>query len=267
MTATRDGGARFEDAARYASYLNTVEGRLRADLSFANIMDFLRDDAQLRRLRALDLGGGTGEAALRLARMGFDVTLLDASAQMILAAQARFAEAGLQEKIEVIHAGAEKLVGMFEEGTFDVVLCHNLLEYVDGPSAVLQAVARLMRTSSGLLSLLVRSQAGEVLKAALRTADLIAAEHCLNAESCRESLYGGEARLFTPERTECLLASAGLASMARRAVRAITDYLPPAISRSTEYERIFALERRLSMRPEFFGMARYMQFLARRGSA
>lgn len=33
------------------------------------------------------------------------------------------------------------------------------------------------------------------------------------------------------------------------------------ISRSAEYQRIFALERDLGMRPEFFGVARYIHYL------
>jgi hypothetical protein len=45
-------------------------------------------------------------------------------------------------------------------------------------------------------------------------------------------------------------------------VRVIADYLPAQISRSAEYERIFALERKLGERQEFFGVARYMHCLA-----
>jgi len=42
----------------------------------------------------------------------------------------------------------------------------------------------------------------------------------------------------------------------------IADYLPAQISRSAEYERIVALERKLGKRREFFGVARYMHCLA-----
>ncbi len=49
---------------------------------------------------------------------------------------------------------------------------------------------------------------------------------------------------------------------ARRGVCVIADYLSAQISRSAEYERIFALERKLGKRREFFGVARYMRCLA-----
>jgi hypothetical protein len=42
----------------------------------------------------------------------------------------------------------------------------------------------------------------------------------------------------------------------------IADYLLAKISLSAEYERIFALKRRLGKQREFFDVARYMQCLA-----
>ncbi|MGC2321935.1 MAG: hypothetical protein WA463_04815, partial [Terriglobales bacterium] len=52
--------------------------------------------------------------------------------------------------------------------------------------------------------------------------------------------------------------------IAERGVRVLADYLPPQVSRSTEYERILELERKLGSRPEFAAVARYLQCLARR---
>jgi len=46
-------------------------------------------------------------------------------------------------------------------------------------------------------------------------------------------------------------------------IRVLADYLPPRISRSAEYARILELERKLGIRPEFAGVARYAQCLAR----
>jgi len=72
--------------------------------------------------------------------------------------------------------------------------------------------------------------------------------------------------LFTPEALETMLKGVSLTLIARRGVRVIADYLPLQISRSREYGRIFALERKLGARGEFFGIARYLQFVARRGT-
>ena len=157
---------------------------------------------------------------------------------------------------------AAQLADIFQTGSFDIILCHNLLEYVDDPGAVLRGAARALRDSLAILSVLVRNQAGEVLKAVLQTGDLAAAEHNLTVEWGQESLYGGRVRLFTSEALEAILKDASLTINARRGVRVIADYLPTRISRSAEYGRIFALERKLGKRREFLGVARYMHCLA-----
>jgi 2-polyprenyl-3-methyl-5-hydroxy-6-metoxy-1,4-benzoquinol methylase len=261
------GDRRFEnDANRYAAYLGTPEGRLRVDLAFRNVQEFLPRSARTKGLRALDLGCGTGAAAVRLARLGIHVTLLDSSATMLALAERAIAEAGLSDKVAVKHGDCSQLADILPKGSFDVILCHNLFEYVVDPGAVLLAAVRLMRQSSATVSVLVRNQAGEVLKAALQGGDLVAAKNNLTTEWGQESLYGGRVRLFTPAALEALLKGASLSIKARRGVRVIADYLPARISRAAEYERIFELERELGKRQEFFGIARYMHCLASRAT-
>jgi S-adenosylmethionine-dependent methyltransferase len=248
------------DAARYANYLETPEGRLRLDLAFANLQEFLPQAT--RSLHALDLGCGTGATAVRLAQLGFHVTVLDASVPMLDLTERAAQEAGVAERIALKEGDAVRLAALFDTGSFDLILCHNLLEYVDDPSAVLRGAVRLLRDPSGILSVLVRDQAGEVLKAAILGGDLVAAEHNLTAEWGHESLYGGQVRLFTAQNLRAMLVGASLAVIAERGVRVMSDYLPPTVSRNDDYDRIFELERKLGRRPEFAGVARYRHFLA-----
>ena len=261
MDASVDKG--FEGGAdKYAAYLETPEGRLRLDLAFASLQDFLPQPAG--SLRALDLGGGTGAIAVRLARLGLHVTLLDVSRPMLDLAERAAQEGGVAERITLKHGEAAQLSTLFEAGSFDLVVCHNVLEFVDDPGAVLQSAARTLRDPFGTISVLVRNQPGEVLKAALLNGDLAAAELSLTAEWGDESLYGGKVRLFTAESLRALLVQASFAVVAERAVRVISDYLPPKISRKDEYEKIFELERKLGARREFAPMARYTHCLAHR---
>jgi len=74
------------------------------------------------------------------------------------------------------------VANLFQAGSFDVVLCDNILEYVDDPVAVSRGAVRAMRDSSAILSVIVRNQAGEVLKAAIQAGDLAAAEQKLGAQ-------------------------------------------------------------------------------------
>jgi S-adenosylmethionine-dependent methyltransferase len=265
MTANDDCERFHAGAAKYSAYLETPEGRLRLDLSFANLLEFLPQATQ--PLNALDLGGGTGANAMRLARLGHHVTVLDSSLQMLDFAKRAAQEAGVTERITLKHGDVTQLANLLPAESFDVILCHNILEYVDDPCAVLRLAARALRDPSSIISVLVRNQAGEVLKAAIKDGDLTAAECNLTDEWANESLYGGKVRLFTAEKLRAALLESSLAVTVERGVRVMSDYLPSKVSRSDEYERILELERKLGKRPEFAAVARYTHFLAHRADS
>jgi S-adenosylmethionine-dependent methyltransferase len=266
MTAKADSG-RFQSGAEYAAYLETPEGRLRSDLAFANLQDFLPLPQTKPSLRALDLGGGTGAAAVRLARLDIHTTLLDSSPAMLEIAKRAAHEARVTDKFVLQHGDATRLTNLFPTAAFDVILSHNVLEYLDDPIVVLRGAARALRDSSAILSILVRNRFGEVFKAAIQAGDLAVAESTLTAEWGQESLYGGPVRLFTSDSLHLMLKAASLTVIADRGVRVLADYLPPQISRCEEYERIFELERKLGGRPEFAAVARYIQVIARHSCA
>jgi S-adenosylmethionine-dependent methyltransferase len=256
---------RFRSGAdKYAAYLETPEGRLRLDLAFANLQEFF---SQASSLRALDLGCGTGAIAIRLARLGFHVTLLDSSRPMLDFAERAAREAGLSERISLTESDAAEVANLFPAESFDVILCHNVLEYVPDPVAVLRGAARTLRGRSAILSVLVRNQAGEVMKAAIQNGDLASAEQALIAEWGTESLYGGSLRLFTTQTLRATLTAASLTVIAERGVRVISDYLPPHIDLNTNYEKIVELERKLGSRSEFAAVARYTHWIAHLASS
>ena len=250
----------------YAAYLQTPEGRLRSDLVFANLQEFFSRWKHTQSLNILDLGCGTGAYGVRLARLGFHVTMLDSSRAMLEIAKQAARDAGLSDNIAFQHGDLAQVRSFFPGKSFHAVLCHNVLEYVDDPSAALRAATYVMHQTSSVLSILVRSQAGEVLTAAIQAGDLEAAERNLAVEFGSESLFGGPVRLFTAESLQTLLKRASLEVIGEGGVRVVSDYLPPEICRDTDYQRIFELERKLGRRPEFAAIARYRHLLVRRGS-
>src|SRR5947208_15775119 len=166
MTANDDFERFRTGAAKYAAYLETPEGQLRLDLAFANLQDFLPQAT--RSLHALDLGCGTGAIAVRLARLGLHVTLLDTSLPMLDFAKRAAREAGVTERIALKHADAAELANLFHGESFDVILCHNILEYVDDPRAVLRIPARAFRGPSRIITVSVRNLAAEPSKATIQ---------------------------------------------------------------------------------------------------
>src|SRR2546427_4622994 len=112
MTANDDFERFRTGAEKYAAYLDTPEGRLRLDLAFANLKDSLPQATQ--SLCALDLGCGTGAIAVRLARLGLHVTLLDTSIPMLDFSKRAAREAGVTERIALKQGDAAQLASLFD---------------------------------------------------------------------------------------------------------------------------------------------------------
>ena len=96
------------------------------------------------RLRALDIGCGTGLATDALLRSGLgarveEVTLLDTSAQMLRRATAR--AAGWTARTRPV----EGLLAAAEDGPFDVIITSSVLHHVPDIGAFLGEVARRQR--------------------------------------------------------------------------------------------------------------------------
>jgi S-adenosylmethionine-dependent methyltransferase len=263
-----DTESRFESAQEYAAYLQTPEGRLRLDLAWSNLQPFLPSPSAGNNLKALDIGGGTGAMALKLAGVGFDVTVLDKSQAMLAMAESAAAQAGLSHRISMILGDVANLhtgeYAKLEPASFAVIVCHNLLEFVDDVQAILGEIKRLINPASGIVSILVRNRAGEVLKAGIKSGDLDQSAKNLIAETVVESLYGGEARLFNSRDLRDSLSHERLDTIAERGVRVMSDYLPaPLFQDDAGYARVLAFEQRLAEKTEFAAIARYTQLLAR----
>lgn len=111
-----------------------------------------------QRLRVLDVGMGQGTQALRLLRAGHRVTGLERDARMLSAAHEALAAEpeGVRERMRIIEGDGRDTGVHFLPGSFDVVLCHGVLMYVEEPDPLVAGLARML-APGGLLSLLVRN--------------------------------------------------------------------------------------------------------------
>lgn len=257
--------SRFQDAEKYAAYLKTPAGRLRSELAWENLRRFLPRDAAAKH-RALDVGGGTGFASMQLARLGHEVVLLDSSEQMLQIARQEADACGVTPQISLCHAETGQLRELFAAESFDVVVCHNLLEYSEDPSTTVRDIAHVLR-KDGVVSVLVRNRAGEVLKDAVKSGDWKLATAILTAETVVDTLYGNRMRLFAPADLQEMLTGAGLEAVAEHGVRVFFDYVALQSPTDATYSEVFELESKLGARPEYFAIARYIQVIVRRARA
>ncbi len=97
--------------------------------------------------RALDIGTGTGQLAIYLARAGFSVTAVDLSEKMITKAGEYAQTHHLDIDFQV--QDAERL--SFAENTFDVVVARNLLWTLPHPDRALTEWRRVMKPGGRLI--------------------------------------------------------------------------------------------------------------------
>jgi 2-polyprenyl-6-hydroxyphenyl methylase/3-demethylubiquinone-9 3-methyltransferase len=96
--------------------------------------------------RALDIGCGAGLASEPLARMGAELTSIDAAAENIAVASAHAQAMGLT--IDYRHCGVEAL----NEAPYDLIVSLEVIEHVVDPAQFLGHIARLLKPD-GLLIL------------------------------------------------------------------------------------------------------------------
>ena len=115
-------------------------------------------------LRVLDVGGGDGADSLPLARAGHHVTIVDISAPLLRIAAESAAAEKVADRVDTVLGDLDGIAGLGLDG-FDLVLCHNVVQYVADLDATVAALARAVG-SGGALSLLAPNPAADVMSAA-----------------------------------------------------------------------------------------------------
>jgi 2-polyprenyl-6-hydroxyphenyl methylase/3-demethylubiquinone-9 3-methyltransferase len=105
-------------------------------------LDYIRQRADLRGSKALDIGCGGGILAEALTAQGATVTGIDMAPAPLAVARLHQAESGTT--VDYQQATAEEFASR-HAAQFDVVTCLEMLEHVPSPSGVVAACARLVR--------------------------------------------------------------------------------------------------------------------------
>ncbi|GAB2836542.1 methyltransferase [Streptomyces sp. NPDC054796] len=215
------------------------------------------------RLDVLDTGGGTGNFAVPVARLGHQVTVVDPSPNALFALERRAAEAGVAERVRGVQGDAHGLFDVIERGGYDAVLCHGVLEYVDDPADGLRNAVAALRPEGGTLSLLAAGLGGAVLGRAL-AGHFTEARHALTAPDGRWGEGDPMPRRFTAEQLTELVGGTGLTIEAVHGVRVFADLVPGALV-DTEPDALDALARleaAASELPAFQSVASQLHVLA-----
>jgi S-adenosylmethionine-dependent methyltransferase len=205
----------------------------------------------------LDIGGGVGQTGCRLAGLGYRVTLVEPSAEMLDLARAHWRKSGQPlTQSQIVQARWQDLPGLALEPA-PLVLFHAVMEWLAEPLAALRAVADQV-AKGGILSVLFYN------------ANAVVHTHLLrgNFDVVRSGMLGSRGRTLTPLRPlypqaviDAILA-AGLEVLVYSGARTFTDHADP---RATEnIEALIEMELAMSRKPPFRDLARYIHLVCRK---
>jgi S-adenosylmethionine-dependent methyltransferase len=171
-----------------------------------------------------DVGGGAGQQAIPLSRRGYEVTIIDPSPKMLAEARQRLAreEAGVRRRVRLVGGTGERAHETLGRETFDAVLCHGVLMYLDDPGPMIHALSTLLRPG-GIVSVLAKNASALAMRPALegRYQD---ARYSLETERDRGRL-GVITRGDTVENLYGTFQEAGVEALQWYGVRVFTDHL------------------------------------------
>ncbi|MEU2070558.1 methyltransferase domain-containing protein [Streptomyces anulatus] len=218
-----------------------------------------------QRLRVLDVGMGQGTQALRLARAGHSVTGLESDAEMLTAARESLATEpeGIRERVRLIEGDGRDTGVHFLPGSFDVVLCHGVLMYVEEPDPMLAGLARML-APGGLLSLLVRNADALAMRPGL-AGDFGAALAAFDTATYTNRL-GLTVRADRLDALRATLAGIAAPLHAWYGVRVFTDNVADGTELpAEELERVLTLEDRAGRTDPYRGVAALLHLCGVRG--
>jgi ubiquinone/menaquinone biosynthesis C-methylase UbiE len=208
----------------------------------------------------VDIGGGTGGFAVRVAELGHQVTVIDPSPDALAILARRAEENDVAGQVTAHQGDIASLAELVPAGSADVVLLHGVLEIVDDPAEALAALAGVLRPG-GVLSLLVNQRHAAVVARAM-------AGHFQQARTLLDGAVPEDhhPRRFTADEVETMLDRAGFEPTAMHAVRVFVDLVPSSL---VDHEpgaaaALVELEKAVADRPEYLSLGTQLHVLAQR---
>lgn len=134
---------------------------------------------EIKGKRILDFGCGNGVCSAYYAKEN-DVTAIEPDAHVL--------QDNPYDDVKQI-CGDAKALSAYEDGAFDVIFCHNVLEYAREREWILQELARVLK-EDGLLSVLKHHREGRVLQMGVLLNRFDHAHELLDGKDGSAALYG-----------------------------------------------------------------------------
>jgi S-adenosylmethionine-dependent methyltransferase len=246
---------RFVDGA-YA----TVKGRVRTFVLHRQLLAHLPEPPAT----VLDVGGGAAHQSLPLARLGYQVTVLDSSAAMLAKAEQRLADepAAVRRRVRLLESPGEDASGATNSERFAAVLCHGVLMYLDRPEPMVRELCRCV-APGGVVSIMALNAATMAVRPALerRWSDALTAFDATG----ETGVLGAETRADTVDHLSGLLDHGDTRVEAWYGVWLFSDWLDLPLE-TTDVAAVASVELEASRRDPYRQLSRVFHLVGRRES-
>jgi S-adenosylmethionine-dependent methyltransferase len=244
-------------------HYGSLRGRVRTHV----VHQHLRQHLPPPPARVVDVGGGAGTQSVPLAGLGYDVTIVDPSPEMLRRAEQRIARAGagVADRVRLVEAGGEDAPEVLGGATFDGVLCHGVLMYLDDPDELVRALCRLTGPG-GVLSVVAKNVEVMALRH-VHEEDWAGALAALRSGSDRQvNGLGVDTRGDHVDDLSLRIADHGVEPVAWYGVRLFTDGWMPERPATDPEELVLEVELVASRADPYRRLSRLFHLIGRRGT-
>ena len=233
------------DINGYLAYINAPWGRLFYRLVWRNLA--------FTSKKILDFGSGFGVTANHLAKCN-DVTAVEPNKEL------------LEHRICGNHY--EQIIGSIDNlrrmdaNRFDVILCHNVLEYIENRADLIAEFYRLLK-NDGILSIVKHNKNGKILHKAVFENNMDEAMALLHGEDALSQNFGTIHAYEIEDLQDCIAERFSLDNV--YGIRTFYGIQPNSFKLEPDWEeRMFKLECAVESEPVFTNVAFFQHLILKR---
>lgn len=238
-----------------------LKGEIRLAVIWRDLQTLVPEINSSKKLRILDIGGGLGQIAVKLAALGHHVDYNDLSKEMLLKAQKLATEHGVEDKMGWYHCAYQDLNQQLSQSKehYDLVLCHALAEWLADPTSLVPTLKTFI-ADKGHLSLTFYNRHSLVYRNLIR-GNFRVLESDFEADS--NSLTPTQP--VDPQAMIEKVNASGLKLLNSSGIRVFTDYVTTMRGGHTDSQSVIDKELEYSLLEPYKWLGRYIHLIASNG--
>jgi S-adenosylmethionine-dependent methyltransferase len=221
-----------------------------AKLKYRLVQSNLAKHLSQASMYILDAGGGNGLDSVSFAKQGHFVDIVDYSQEMLSDIQP-------QERVATHLADVRNISSLFPDSHFDLIMCHNVLQYISDVPALIESFSKLLKPD-GVISVVSVNRYSTPYHAAF-----------LESRSSKAKIFNTDIISYSADEICKMMRNVGLVPEKDYGIRCITDYWGDNEKKSDPaiFEKIERFEFAATELHPYKLLARFFQVVARKAKS